>query len=212
MGDTTQYATTDAISHSYAAPGDYEVRWDLVAATLRTTAFGNDDITALTTQAGWVNIEQFNLSSNASLGNVVMHKEWTKLEQVTLLGTGCTALDTHVEWTALTSFEVSSNASLTSFPTHAAWTLMTDINLQSCFSMDTLTIYSAWTALGFFWVQDCNFSAATIDAFLIALDGSGKVSGNLKYENNPGSADGARSGAAATAKANLAGKGWTITN
>jgi hypothetical protein len=212
MGDTTQYATTDSISHSYAAPGDYEVRWDLVDATLRIAAFTNDDITAITAQAGWVNMEQFNLSSNGSLGNVTTHKEWTKLEQLTLPATGCTALDTHVEWTALTSIEASLNTSLTSVPTHAAWTLMEDINLNACSSLSAITVYSAWTAFWFFWVHNCNFSAATIDAFLIALDGSGKINGNLKYEGNPGSADPSRSGPAATAKANLAGKGWTITN
>jgi len=131
MGDGTQY-TTDFVSHSYAVPGDYEVRWDMVDADLTQMAFGTDDITEIATKSTWVNLTGFGPSSNSGLGNVTMHPEWTSLLALSLNDTGATVFDFHVEWVAVTSFSLAENPGVVTCPTFSAWLLLEDLNLQNC--------------------------------------------------------------------------------
>jgi hypothetical protein len=126
--------------------------------------------------------------------------------------TGATAFDFHVEWTQMKTFSLEDNPAVVTIPTFSAWTLMEVIDARNNTSLENIVFYSAWTVARIMIVKNCNLSAATIDALLIALDSTGATNGTLAYETNPGSADPSRSGAAATAKANLVTKSWSITN
>jgi len=192
MGDGTQYAATDAtdsISHSYAAAGNYRVAWDLDGQYVATITAPTDDITLFFTSANWVNLTTISIGNNSNLGN----------------------FNTFATWTAISVIQLGGCSSLTAFETHPEWTGLSTLDLDGC-GLTELNAYNTWTTIGWFDCSENSLPAGEIDDILIALDETGSSGGTLKYENNPGSSDGSRSGDALIAKSNLQSRAWTITN
>jgi len=125
-------------------------------------------------------------------------------------GDEVTSINVNADWTNLEDLRTYANL-LTTQPTFASWTNLINIFAYQNPSMTGFVAHSAWASIVRVYVDTCDLSAATIDAILIALDATGQSNGFLRYQNNPGSPDGSRSGPAATAKANLISNGWTVT-
>jgi len=199
-------------------------------------ASSNVNLTALETWPQWTQLEQLWVDYNA-LTTVETHPEWTEIEVIRANNNSLTSLEVHSEWTKLREFWVNSNTGLleTDLPTTwtsieefvvastrwgdgtlnipSQWTALRELYAQTMktTALHTLTVPSALTNVDVVWVHINNLDATEIDNLLINLDTAGNTNGSLIYNGNPGSADGLRSGAAATAKANLITKGWTVT-
>ena len=189
-------------------------------------------ITSFNTRA-WSTIEHLDLASNAGLTTIVTQSAWTALTFLNVSSTGITGFVTQSAWAALEDFNIGNCSFSGSLNTYTAWTSLVSFKCDRNSGLTATTVRSGWTALAKFWAFNCALSvttvpaiaalldirmqnnsltAATIDTILINCDSGGGTGGSLNYSSNPGSADGSRSGAAATAKSNLVSKGWTVTS
>jgi hypothetical protein len=200
--------TGDSVNHTYGAPGDYSVTWDIVDAAVIALLVSNDEITELNTKSTWDMIS-FRCDAN-SLTTLDTFDTWVNFTLFHCHSNNLTSLDTFATWTSLTTLYCHDN-SITSLDTFSDWTSLSSIFCHEN-SLTTLEVFSTWVVFDDLLCYDNSLPAPEIDDILINLDTAGVSNGTLAYENNPGSADGARSGAATTAKANLVSKGWVVTN
>jgi len=212
MGDGNSY-TADSVSHDYASAGDYEVSW-LLSPTTKSTLTDiwvqNDNLTEFTSDAGWTSLTSIRLNDNAGLTSFVTHSTWP-IEDFRLYETGITSITLQPNWTGITNCDLH-NTNISDLAIPGGWTSLEKLYLSRCYNLTTITVPNDLNSIVTFSVFDCDLGATPIDNVLIALDSGGSTNGSSKYQDNPGSADGSRSGAAATAKSNLVSKGWVITN
>jgi hypothetical protein len=230
MGDGEQ-STGNAIDYAYGSTGDYPIRWDanpalvkdihapvtgltefisnILWVNLETLDIGVNSLTLINTYDSWTSLKEIHVDANAGLIELDTYAAWADLEKIHLEATGVTSLETHAEWTALISLSCSGT-SLTSLETHAEWTALKYIYASSISGLTAFTAHPEWVNIIAVNVGWCDLPAGEIDAILISLDTTGAIDGDLSYAGNPGASDGLRSGAATTAKANLAAKGWSI--
>jgi hypothetical protein len=188
---------------------------------------------AIVLRPEWVLMTSFRFNNCVWVGPCSVPDTWTALETFRIyLNTGLTSLTvpntlvalkdlqyaqcaletsptTHPEWVNLEVLSCGFNPLMGGVVTHPEWTKLTQFVAQSC-GQTVNPIQSTWTAINVVQIYSNSLSATEIDAALIALDACGTSNGTLNYASNPGSDDGDRSGAAATAKANLIARGWAV--
>jgi len=202
------YPEWTAMSTFYIADNDLEAIKSYGEWTALVEIFvDRNNLKSFETHPEWTLLGKFYFRDN-SLTALETHAEWVNMTQLIGDTNSITSFETHAEWTSLQHAFVYSN-NMTSFVCHAAWPLIR-LRIYNC-ELTTLNAESAWTAVTEFWCHNNDLPATEIDDILTAFE-AGTINGaSLNYSGNPGAGDGCRSGPAATAKANLVTRGWTVT-
>lgn len=158
----------------------------------------------------WTSLEIFRIFNNPGLTALTVPNTLIALKDLQFASCALsTSVTTHPEWVDLEILSCGNNPSLGGITTYPQWTNMTLLSAYRC-GLTVNPIHATWTAIENVQIYRNDLSIAEIDAMLIALDACGTSNGVLNYIQNPGSNDGDRSVAAATAKANLIARGWAV--
>jgi hypothetical protein len=109
--------------------------------------------------------------------------------------------------TSCLTFGLNNNPQITNLDTSSLG-VFTYFNAKDCSALATMDFTGMNNCINAD-LRNCALDSSMIDECLVKLDGFGNNNGTLKLEGQTPSAP--PSGAGATAKANLIGKGWTVT-
>lgn len=162
----------------------------------------------------WPNLETFDASLQ-DLASFETQSTWTKLTSLKLRnGSNSTpftgGFTTYNTWVALKELIFTFQGFTGPIVTYPEWIALETLFLEKNLGITSAPIQTTWPNISLISYLTNNMSAATIDSALINLDANNNSNGHFDYRSNPGSPDGSRSGPAATAKANLVSRGWTI--